>query len=386
MDANNNISLTWDQNDIFASNGLRVLTAADFQVVNLTPIVTGLSSDSAAPGSTITIDGQNFSGAGGRLSVLFGSTTASAVNVLSDTQVTALVPGGSGTVNITVQSGIDETDTNSDNPDANVNAPIYGYGVSAVTSAAQFTFSGATVWTGAADGINWSTPGNWSTDAVPTSASNVVIPSGATPQIGSGTFSVASLTLQGTATIDMNTGRLFMDYAGGIDPVATIAAALASGYNGGAWNGAGIDSSSVAAENSSQTALDYGVGYADGADGIATGVSSGQIEIMATLDGDAKLEGEVTFGDYQVMAEFFGSPGGWDKGNFTYAQLVHFADFELLAQNFGDVSSLSAEHGLPAAEPAVATAGNPPESNSTLNSLLDSSAGVLPIFSDQLLD
>src|SRR5580658_3152388 len=96
VDANNNISLTWNQNDIFASNGLETLTAGDFQVVNLTPIVTALSANSGSPGGTITITGQNFSGAAGDLSVLFGTTPATSVNVISDTEVTAVVPNGTG--------------------------------------------------------------------------------------------------------------------------------------------------------------------------------------------------------------------------------------------------------------------------------------------------
>jgi len=138
-DANNQIAQTWDLNDILASNGLKALTAGNFEVVDLTPRVTGLSAASGSAGSTITITGQNFSGAAGRLSVLFGGTPASNVNVVSDTQVTAVVPSGTGTVNVTVQSGIVEADP--DNPNHNVKTPIYGYGVSAVTSAAQFTFT-----------------------------------------------------------------------------------------------------------------------------------------------------------------------------------------------------------------------------------------------------
>jgi hypothetical protein len=139
-----NTNLTWDLNDIFASNGLKALTAGDFDVLNLTPVVTGLSASSGAPGSTITITGQNFSGAAGQLSVFFGSTPASSVTVLSDTQISAVVPNGSGTVNVTVQSGVNETDTISSNPNANVNAPIFGYGTSATSSADLFTFSSST--------------------------------------------------------------------------------------------------------------------------------------------------------------------------------------------------------------------------------------------------
>jgi hypothetical protein len=87
------------------------------------------------------VNGQKFSGAAGRLSVFFGITAGSSVNVLSDTQISVAVPNGSGTVDVTVQSGTNETDNISGTPQANVNAPIFGYGTSALTSADKFTFS-----------------------------------------------------------------------------------------------------------------------------------------------------------------------------------------------------------------------------------------------------
>ena len=92
--------------------------------------MTGLSASSGSAGSTITINGQNFSGAAGNLSVFFGTTAATVVTYISDSQITAVVPSGTGTVNVTVQSGVNETDPN--NPSDNVNAPIFGYGTSAI--------------------------------------------------------------------------------------------------------------------------------------------------------------------------------------------------------------------------------------------------------------
>ena len=141
--SSNDIDLTWDMDDVL---GLHALTAGDFQVVNLTPVVTGLSASSGPAGSTITINGQNFSGAAGNLSVFFGTAAATSVSYVSDSQITAVVPSGSGTVNVTVQSGVNETDPN--NPNDNVNAPIFGYGTSAVSTADQFTFSSQTVSAG----------------------------------------------------------------------------------------------------------------------------------------------------------------------------------------------------------------------------------------------
>jgi hypothetical protein len=147
VDASNNNNLVWDLTDIFASNGLEALTAANFDVVTLTPVVTGLSASTGQAGSALTITGQNFSGAAGHLTVFFGGTAAGSANVLSDTQISVTVPSGSGTVDVTVQSGVNETDTFSSNPNANVNAPIFGYGTSALTLADKFTYTASTTST-----------------------------------------------------------------------------------------------------------------------------------------------------------------------------------------------------------------------------------------------
>jgi uncharacterized protein (TIGR03437 family) len=109
--------------------------------VNLTPAVTNLSQSSGAAGTSVTVEGYNFSGAAGRVSVFFGTNAAPAPVVLSDSQISAAVPAGSGlgTVNVTVQSGFYDPDTN-DVSSANVNAPIFGYGTSLSNAADKFTY------------------------------------------------------------------------------------------------------------------------------------------------------------------------------------------------------------------------------------------------------
>ncbi len=137
VNATNGISLVWDMDDIL--DGLKQIAASNFDVVNLTPAVTNLSQNSGAGGASLTINGYNFSGAAGHISVFFGSTVASTPNVLGDTRISVVVPAGSGTVDVTVQSGLYEPDTN-DSPGANVNAPIFGYGTSATNAADKFTY------------------------------------------------------------------------------------------------------------------------------------------------------------------------------------------------------------------------------------------------------
>jgi hypothetical protein len=136
VDANNNFTVTWNDNDIQDStHGLKSLTYSDFEVVNLAPVVTGLSAASGTAGSTVTVVGSNFSGAAGHLQVFFGSAAATNVTVVDDSHVTAVVPAGTGTVDVTVQSGVTESDTE------NINNPVFGYGPSAISTADKFTYS-----------------------------------------------------------------------------------------------------------------------------------------------------------------------------------------------------------------------------------------------------
>lgn len=134
VDAGNNIVLTWDDNDIQDSlHGLKSLRSGDFELLDLTPRVTGLSQAAAMPGTTITVTGQNFSGAAGHLDVLFGSTAVPATFV-DDTHITCVVPNGTGSVTVTVRSGIIASEV------GNIRDPIFGYGVS--TTSASFAFGG----------------------------------------------------------------------------------------------------------------------------------------------------------------------------------------------------------------------------------------------------
>jgi hypothetical protein len=138
VDASNGFALTWDDNDIQDStHGLKSLHFSDFEVVDLTPAVTGLSATGGSAGTTVTVTGQNFSGAAGHLQVFFGNTPATNVTVLDDGHVTATVPAGSGTVDVRVQSGVADP-----NDSSNVKSPVFGYGTSAVTTADRFTYGG----------------------------------------------------------------------------------------------------------------------------------------------------------------------------------------------------------------------------------------------------
>jgi hypothetical protein len=149
-----------------------------------------------------------------------------------------------------------------------------------------------------------------------------------------GGVSLTGLTIAAGGTLDLENNHIVLSYSG-TSPLSTIRGYLASGYNGGAWNGAGIDSSSAAVNHQ------YAIGYADSADaGNPAGLSTDQIEIKYTLYGDTNLDGVVNSVDFGNMAANFGKSGKvWDRGDFNYDGVVNSIDFGFLASNFGKSAS-----------------------------------------------
>jgi autotransporter-associated beta strand protein len=173
------------------------------------------------------------------------------------------------------------------------------------------------------------------TGALPNASVSIT---GGTLQLGAGTglAQMTLLSITGNGVLDVNNNHFILIY-GASDPITTIAGYIASGYNSGNWNGPGIISS---AARTPTNGLLYGLGYADGADGVVSGLSSGQIEVKYTLLGDANLDGLVNSADFNILAANFNqSITGWDQGDFNYDGIVNSADFNALAANFNQGDS-----------------------------------------------
>ena len=174
-----------------------------------------------------------------------------------------------------------------------------------------------------------------------------------------GGSSLSSLTINTNSTLDIANNHLIINYADGTQAAvdAAIRGYLINGYNGGTWTGssglgAGGSLDSSTAANSANNAH-YGLGYADGADGIVAGLSSGQIEIMYTLYGDANLDGVVSGDDFTILVGNLGkSVSGWDQGDFNYDGVVSGDDFTLLVGNLGKAAN-GADVTLPATDIAA---------------------------------
>jgi alpha-L-arabinofuranosidase len=157
---------------------------------------------------------------------------------------------------------------------------------------------------------------------------------------GGGTSTVGSLAVNTGSSIDLTNNRLTINYAGAADPITSIAALLASGYSGGAWTGAGINSSRAAANSAS-----YGLGYADSADpGNPAGLASLTILIAYTLLGDANLDGTVNGVDFGIVAANFNKGvSRWDQGDFNFDGAVNGVDFGYVAANFNKAANIGAD-------------------------------------------
>jgi hypothetical protein len=161
-----------------------------------------------------------------------------------------------------------------------------------------------------------------------------------------GTSSVLTINgdLTNTGTIDVS--NLLVDNYLGPTPIATIAAQVATGFNGGSWNGIGINSTAAANDATHSTGLGYADASAIGV--VGTGTVAGQsvddttVVVRYTLLGDANLDGVVNALDFNALASGFGSSGVWSQGDSNYDGVVNTADFTAMAANFGESVSAPA--------------------------------------------
>jgi fibronectin-binding autotransporter adhesin len=162
--------------------------------------------------------------------------------------------------------------------------------------------------------------------------------------LATSSVNMTSLSITGSGTLDIGNNRVIVDYTTGHDPIASIASWIANGFYDLA--GPQIISSDIAADDAA-SGYSYGVGYADGADGVVAGLPSGEIEIMFTLLGDANLDGTVNGEDFSQFSSNLGaSPRMWDQGDFNYDGTVNGEDFASFSHNQGQTDSLAAAAGV----------------------------------------
>jgi len=173
--------------------------------------------------------------------------------------------------------------------------------------------------------------------------------SGGTTNVGPGSnvvVSTKSLSISGTGKIDLQNGKLVVDYDAG-SALATVKAA--------------IDSGSL---TSSQLSAGRAIGYGEASDlsgifPLSFGgelVDSTSILVAYTVVADASLDGVVSSNDFNLLAANYGklTAARWTQGDFNNDGKVTTLDFNLLAGNFGQSLPPGASLGAVVPEPASA--------------------------------
>jgi autotransporter-associated beta strand protein len=161
--------------------------------------------------------------------------------------------------------------------------------------------------------------------------------------LGSSNVVLTSLSLTGNGRLDIGNNRIIIDYSSpATDPIASIQTWIKNGFYG--LPGPAIISSDVATDDAT-SGHNYGIGYADGADGVVAGLPSGEIEIMFTLLGDANLDGTVNSEDFTQFSHNVGHAGMWDDGDFNYDGTVNSEDFTPFSTNLNESATDAASAG-----------------------------------------
>jgi hypothetical protein len=157
---------------------------------------------------------------------------------------------------------------------------------------------------------------------------------------GGQTNLLTTLDVSATGTLDFANNDLVIQSTAGAKPalVSALSTRLASGYAGGLWNGAGVNSSTAAAN----TNVDTGLNLVDNAllvllDFGGTPVNENSILLKYTYYGDIDLNGQVDADDLTVFANNFGRTSGATQidGDIDFDGDVDADDLTVFANNFG---------------------------------------------------
>ncbi|MGC4032863.1 MAG: autotransporter-associated beta strand repeat-containing protein [Tepidisphaeraceae bacterium] len=129
-----------------------------------------------------------------------------------------------------------------------------------------------------------------------------------------------STALTAAGGVDIQGGKLLLDYTASTSPVSTVKSILDAEAAGAGFATGQIHSSTLTAGRT--------IGYGDNGTDTVT--------VRVTLAGDADLDGDVDFNDFLVLQSKFGqSNTRFDEANFNYDGFTDFNDFLALQANFG---------------------------------------------------
>jgi hypothetical protein len=156
---------------------------------------------------------------------------------------------------------------------------------------------------------------------------------------GNNLLQATGLAISGNGTLDMFDNDLMV--TPGV--VGTIQSLINSARNGGAWNGAGITSTSARTNGSNNTTLGVMTGSeyqsVNGATFDGAAVAANAAVVKYTYYGDTDFNGLVNFDDYvRTDSGFNNHRTGWTNGDFNGDGQVNFDDYVLIDLGFNTQS------------------------------------------------
>ena len=216
-------------------------------------------------------------------------------------------------------------------------------------------------------------PYRWLFETVGRGRVPVINVSGGTLQLATGggnnrVIVAPTPTITGGA-IDLTENKMIVTTAGATgtwDPVAGayngVSGMVASGRNGGAWNGSGIITSSASPTSNLMTLGVAKIGdIKQIADTDTTTVAGQTVHgsdtlVMYTYGGDANLDGKINIDDYGRIDGNVGQSGtvfGWYNGDFNYDGKINIDDYGIIDGNIGAQGAPIDTSGAPLAGVAV---------------------------------
>jgi autotransporter-associated beta strand protein len=132
-----------------------------------------------------------------------------------------------------------------------------------------------------------------------------------------------SITINNAGRIDLQDNKLAV--VGG--NLAAITNLLATGRNGGTWDGFNGIMTSQPAADTNYTALGLGTASAGQVFGGQT-MNAGDVLLMYTYGGDATLDGKINVDDYiKIDSGIAAGLSGWSNGDFNYDGKINIDDY-----------------------------------------------------------
>lgn len=182
-----------------------------------------------------------------------------------------------------------------------------------------------------AHGINLSTTGAGAIDLSYVRSNSLNVQQGTTRIFNNGSASaiseVNSLSVSPGAKLDLENNSAIVNYSG-TNPLSTLTHDIATAYDQGKWDGAGITSST--APSTPGAALGIG-------DASTLGLSSyegfsvlNSVILKYTWYGDANLDGKVDNSDLAIIQNGMAKHlTGWENGDFNYDGVINADDLAL---------------------------------------------------------